>query len=223
MSGLGLFELFPLLIGDRKMAVSKVVSGIYAALKASREADGAAVMRAKDVAKIVKIKLSAAFPGVKFSVKSDYDSVDIYWTDGPCSFEVDKIAKRYSFGGFDGSIDMAYSSKNWMLPNGDMVFAETSGTQGSMGYVPSGASDCPEPGAIIVKYGPKYVFTHRDTNPEHKAKWLKLAEERYGFEVPEGVSPWNYRVESHREWASTLAMRLETGLAKEAAGEYANV
>lgn len=76
--------------------------------------------------------------------------------------EVNEIAGQYSFGGFDGSIDMAYDSDNWMLPDGSMVEAASSGTQGSMGYVPAVHTDCPAPGAILVKSPLKYISVDQD-------------------------------------------------------------
>lgn len=61
-------------------------------------------------AKNLKIELTNAFPGVKFSVKSEYysmgNSVDVKWTDGPTSDEVREISRKYSGGTFDGMTDM---------------------------------------------------------------------------------------------------------------------
>lgn len=63
----------------------------------------------------IKAELKAAFPYVKFSVTSDSfsmgNSVDIRWTDGPTSAEVDVITDKYQYGHFDGMNDM-YESSN---------------------------------------------------------------------------------------------------------------
>jgi hypothetical protein len=50
----------------------------------------------------LKKELTLAFPGIKFSVRSDAGSLDITWTDGPTTDEVDKIAGKYEAGRFDG-------------------------------------------------------------------------------------------------------------------------
>jgi len=61
-------------------------------------------------AKLIKAELQEAFPGIKFSVTSDSfsmgDSVDIRWTDGPTTKEVDAISGKYQYGHFDGMTDM---------------------------------------------------------------------------------------------------------------------
>ena len=43
----------------------------------------------------IRIELKKAFKGVKFSVKSDYSSVNIEWVDGPTNKEVDAVVKKY--------------------------------------------------------------------------------------------------------------------------------
>jgi len=57
----------------------------------------------------IKRELSEVFPGVKFSVRSDSfsggDSVDISWTDGPTTKEVEAITGKYEEGSFDGMTD----------------------------------------------------------------------------------------------------------------------
>jgi Large polyvalent protein associated domain 29 len=190
--------------------MSKVIKAIYDACKANRDQDGEAVIADKDVAKIIKIKLTAAFPGVKFSVVSPhYSAVVVRWDDGPCEFQVDKIIDRYTFGGFDGSIDMSYQSQNWLLPNGDMVHASSNGTVGSMGVHPAYATDCPVPGAVLVKYGPKYIRSARSVSDAYRAKMIAVAEDHYGFKVPDGVDAWNFMVPGMNQTASSVAFRLE--------------
>lgn len=60
-------------------------------------------------AKNIRIELKKAFPGVKFSVKSEYysggNSVNVYWTDGPTTEQVEKITGKYQEGSFDGMTD----------------------------------------------------------------------------------------------------------------------
>ena len=64
----------------------------------------------KLAAKNLRIELKQAFPKVKFSVKSDYDSFTVSWTDGPTQAQVRNIADKYCNGGFDGMTDMEYST-----------------------------------------------------------------------------------------------------------------
>ena len=59
-----------------------------------------------ETAKLIRRDLREAFPGVKFSVRSDtYSggaSIDIRWTDGPRTAKVEPITERYQGAGFDG-------------------------------------------------------------------------------------------------------------------------
>jgi hypothetical protein len=60
-------------------------------------------------AKNIRIELKRAFPKVKFSVRSEYysggNSVDVDWTDGPTTKQVDAIINKYQEGSFDGMTD----------------------------------------------------------------------------------------------------------------------
>lgn len=75
--------------------------------KQSHYAAGAANLRKE---------LKAAFPSIKFSVRSEGFSmgcaIDVYWTDGPEVSEIKTIAKKYQYGEFDGMRDMAYIIDN---------------------------------------------------------------------------------------------------------------
>lgn len=58
----------------------------------------------------IKAELQTAFPGVKFSVKSDSysmgDSVHIGWEDGPTCKQVDELTCKYQYGSFNSMEDM---------------------------------------------------------------------------------------------------------------------
>jgi len=66
-------------------------------------------------AKAIRQELKKAFPAVKFSVRSENfsmgDSVDISWTDGPATADVEAITDKYQYGTFDGMTD-CYNSDN---------------------------------------------------------------------------------------------------------------
>lgn len=63
----------------------------------------------------IKTELKKAFPFIKFSVTSDSfsmgNSVDISWTDGPTTAQVEAITGKYQYGHFDGMNDM-YEDSN---------------------------------------------------------------------------------------------------------------
>lgn len=63
----------------------------------------------------IKAELNKEFAGVKFSVKSDSfaggNSVDISWTDGPTTEQVEKFSGKYQYGSFNGMEDI-YENTN---------------------------------------------------------------------------------------------------------------
>jgi hypothetical protein len=62
-----------------------------------------------DTAKLIRAALKESFPSVKFSVRSKSysggSSINIGWTDGPTSAQVDAVADQFEGGYFDGMID----------------------------------------------------------------------------------------------------------------------
>ncbi len=69
-------------------------------------------------AKNLRTELKRAFPGVAFRVRtSQYsggNSVDVSWTDGPNSQQVEALAKKYQGGHFDGMTDCyEYKRSPW--------------------------------------------------------------------------------------------------------------
>lgn len=65
---------------------------------------------AAQTAKAIKKELGKEFPAVKFSVKSQVysggSSVDVEWTDGPTTEQVETIVGKYEYGHFNGMDDM---------------------------------------------------------------------------------------------------------------------
>lgn len=79
-------------------------------------------------AKAIRKELKDAFPGVKFSVRSDSfaggNSVDIRWIDGPKAADVEEITGKYQYGHFNGMIDLyEYSNRRDDLPQAKYVSA----------------------------------------------------------------------------------------------------
>ena len=67
-------------------------------------------------AKAIRKELKAAFPSIKFSIRSESfaggDAVRIGWTDGPTTDKVTDITRKYQYGHFDGMIDLYENSNN---------------------------------------------------------------------------------------------------------------
>lgn len=59
----------------------------------------------------IRADLKKHFPGIKFSVTSDYSSVNVHWTDGPKAELVDDLLAKYEEGKFDGMEDYYKSIK----------------------------------------------------------------------------------------------------------------
>jgi hypothetical protein len=135
-------------------------------MRKKRQLSGAAL-----TAKMIKTRLTALYPKVKFSVKSDTfsmgDSVDIRWTDGPTQEAVNKITKQYQHGSFDGMQDMY---------NYEAI-------DSSLGC-----------------NGAKYVFCHRNTSAEYKAKLHAKAEEKYGKLNPNDHSYYQRLADIEKEF-----------------------
>lgn len=65
---------------------------------------------AKLAAKNLRADLKRNFPGVKFSVRSDHNSLTASWDDGPTSRQVDAITSKYENSTFDGMQDMSIAT-----------------------------------------------------------------------------------------------------------------
>lgn len=65
----------------------------------------------------IRKALKAAFPKVKFSVRSDYSAARVRWEDGPTVEAVDAVVKQFKAGRFDGMTDSYEYSRS---PFGDV-------------------------------------------------------------------------------------------------------
>jgi len=76
-----------------------------------------------ETAKLIRAALKEAFPETKFSVRSSsYSmgaSIDVSWTDGPISAQVDLIVKGFAGASFDGMQDL--KSHHSSMLNGEKV------------------------------------------------------------------------------------------------------
>ncbi len=103
----------------------------------------------------IRIELKRAFPSIKFAVRSEHrgsSSINIGWTDGPTTEQVEKITGKYQEGNFNGMEDIyEYNHANWpeVFGGARYVFEnrhESAGhilkTAKDMGFdIPSGESD----------------------------------------------------------------------------------
>ena len=135
-----------------------------------------------ETAKLVRIALRREFPGAKFSVRSDHDSIDVRWTDGPTTALVNPVVKAYEGGGFDGSIDLAYTCESWLEADGSVAPAYSAGTEGSRGSDPGYAYAPPSPDAQLVQFGAKYVFTDRTDSREALEDAIEAVCAKWGIE-----------------------------------------
>ncbi len=139
-----------------------------------------------ETAKLVRKALAKAFPGVKFSVRSEsYSggcSVNVRWTDGPLTREVETVAKMFEGKRFDGMIDMGWSASLWLLPDGSATVASDPGSVGSMGVCQAVREWMPEPGAKLISTG-AYVFCTRDVSRELTERVRNWIKRRGGWEA----------------------------------------
>lgn len=87
--------------------------------------------------KTLKAELTKAFPGVKFSVTSDYNSIRISWTDGPTVEQVEEYSGKYQHGNFNGMEDIYEYNHS---PMSDAI----SNVLGSVNYVSENRNISPE-------------------------------------------------------------------------------
>ena len=76
-----------------------------------------------ETAKIIRVELAKAFPGIKFSVTSDKysggSSVNVKWIDGPTMKQVEAVAGKFHGASFDGMQDLkSYHDTEY---NGEVV------------------------------------------------------------------------------------------------------
>lgn len=68
-------------------------------------ADASSLSGSKLAAKNIRTTLKREFPGIKFSIRTDYNSVKINWTNGPTTDAVKQFTNRHESGTFDGMTD----------------------------------------------------------------------------------------------------------------------
>lgn len=113
-------------------------------------------------AKNMRAMLKAAWPKVKFSVRSESfsggNAVRVSWTDGPATKDVDAIANRFSPGWFDGMTDSyQYKTSPWSDTFGSAKYISTSRNYSLAMIERSIAS-------LVAEYGDKNAVTAEQYN-----------------------------------------------------------
>jgi len=120
-------------------------------------------LSATETAKLMRKDLKANFPGIKFSVRSDRNSINIKYTDGPAEKVVQAVARKYEGAGFDGMIDLQYYISHWMnKATGEVIIAKDQGSTGSGGCHEGHENACPGEGWVKVNFGAKYIFVNQE-------------------------------------------------------------
>lgn len=117
-----------------------------------------------ETAKLIRAALKKAFPGVKFGVVSKTYSGGASITvkipaGGPAGPEVRKVTDLYSGAGFDGMNDLKFYYSHWLMPDGTVTVAKSTGSGAS--YEPF-SNPAPHPDAKLVHFGADFIFVHRD-------------------------------------------------------------
>jgi len=80
----------------------------------------------QETLKLIRKALKEAFPGVRFYVKKDGNSVRVRWVDGPGKSQVKALLGRFSGEGFDGMQDLRYSKSVRDTETGERITFGTS-------------------------------------------------------------------------------------------------
>lgn len=102
-------------------------------------------------AKNIRAELKAAYPGVKFSVRTERfsmgNAIRVAWTDGPNTAQVETITNKYKAGAFDGYDDCyRYDRSDWTEAFGEAKYI-TTGRGQSASLIESGINH------IAIRYG----------------------------------------------------------------------
>ncbi len=108
-----------------------------------------------ETAKLVRAALKKAFPGVKFSVRSESyaggASINVSYVDGPFGPAVKDVTDLYTGASFDGMIDLKSYHDSLVLFEGDEL-------------------------PTRVHHGADYIFVHRDISPAYAEQLARAAE-----------------------------------------------
>lgn len=178
-----------------------------------------------ETAKLARAALKAAFPLVKFGVRSHVysggASINIAWQDGPTEKAVEQIASRFEGASFDGTIDMQCDHYHWRLPDGRIIYGDTQGTEGSRGMIPATTVPRPIQGQRI-KFMADHIFCDRRYSADLLAKAVAQTVCRYGCPAPQIVPDTGYGASLHHDYRDVNGSRYDAAdLAMQIAHELA--
>ena len=138
----------------------------------------------REVAKLIRKHLKANFAGVKFSVRMNRyaggSSIDIVWTDGPTSEQVEKVTGPFQGARFDGMIDLQYCASQWYCDEHGARVAETYGHGNGLDAI--GDSRCCAK-AEHVNMGGSYVHKRRELSAEFTAELAVQVRKESGMDA----------------------------------------
>ena len=178
-------------MGKKKRPTSPIYRAALAARRAAGEEGKAPGWRhwvdVVDVAKLVRARLRAKVPGVRFRVTSDrYSggaSVDVGWTDGPSESDVKAEIGAYAGCGFDGMTDSRYHVGAWLHRDGRASIRRVEGhTHSPRQTVPTLDRE-----AVPVSFGANFVQCHRIVSPERWAVVIAAYAERFADPLADAI------------------------------------
>jgi hypothetical protein len=148
-----------------------------------------------ETAKLIRKGLKANFPGVKFSVRSESyaggASINVEYTNGPLTKNVEAYVKQYEGAGFDGMTDYKYYMSHYMNTiTGEICLAKCEQTYSSQEV----NEEMPEgEGWVAVSFGADYVFVRQNVTKEIVEEAIEISENQHPqikglIEVYEGYS-----------------------------------
>lgn len=156
-------------------AYSKRLAELRALKNGLLQLDDTNQNRLTTAAKNMRKELAAAFPGVKFQVKTERysggNNINIGWTDGPTVPQVEKITNKYSGGSFDGMVDLyTHESTAWteVYGEGKYIFENRTYSRAFIEKVLTAANLL---GTVEIKvYGESAYINGADQSLEHWAR-----------------------------------------------------
>ena len=139
-----------------------------------------------DTAKLVRKALQNNFPETKFSVISRRyaggASIDVRWTDGPTTEDVDPVIHQYQGAEFDGMIDLKFHRTHWLRDDGSVLVHHDPGTESNRGSFPGTdnrrLAPAMPPDARTVQFAADFITSQRyvtrfDQKLEEAIQWMQ--------------------------------------------------
>lgn len=174
-----------------------------------------------DTAKLVRMMLKRKFPEVRFGVRcsrySGGSSIDVRWTDGPRSGDVDAVVGVYAGQGFDGMTDSRYYNGAWLHEDGS-ASVRRMGSNATADPLQKVATL--DKKAVPVRFEPSFVHSHRVISDERWAEIIKAYGAKMGDALGEAIRAGTVakvydagRIRVGQEWGDIALRRFEANMA----------